>query len=87
MSDLQHIGQEQRLHRLNVGRMFVFLVGAQIYMLLTRKVHITFFFFCLFAFARAASTVYGGSQARGPIRAAAASLCQSHSNVGSESPL
>ena len=28
--------------------------------------------------------VYGGSQARGEIRAAAASLHHSHSNVGSE---
>ena len=31
--------------------------------------------------------VYGGSQARGPIRAVAASLRQSHSNAGSESRL
>ena len=31
--------------------------------------------------------VYGGSQARGLIRATAAGLCQSHSNVGSESHL
>ena len=42
------------------------------------------FYFCLFAFSRAAPTAYGGSQARGLIRAVAASLCQSHSNVGSE---
>ena len=28
---------------------------------------------------------YGGSQARGQIRAVAAGLCQSHSNAGSES--
>ena len=44
----------------------------------------TFFFFCLFAFSRAASVAYGGSQARSPVRAVAASLLQSHSNAGSE---
>ena len=42
------------------------------------------FFFCLFAFARAALSAYGGSQARGLIRAIAAGLRQSHSNEGSE---
>ena len=40
--------------------------------------------FCLFAFSRAAPAAYGGSQARGLIRAAATGLCQSHSNAGSE---
>ena len=45
-----------------------------------------FFFFCLFAFSRAAPTAYGGYQAKGPTRAAAAGLHHnhSHSNVGSE---
>ena len=43
-----------------------------------------FFIFCLFAFSRAAPTAYGGSQARGLIGAVAATLHQSHSNVGSE---
>ena len=43
-----------------------------------------FFFFCLFAFSRAAPTAYGGFQARGLIRAVAASLCHSHSHTGSE---
>ena len=43
-----------------------------------------FFFFGLFAFSRAAPVVYGGSQARGLIRAVAASLHHSHSNAGSE---
>ena len=43
-----------------------------------------FFFFCLFAFSRASPAAYGGSQARGLIRAVAASLCHSHSNAGSE---
>ena len=42
------------------------------------------FFFCLFAFSRAASAAYGGSQARGPVGAVATSLHQSHSNAGSE---
>ena len=43
-----------------------------------------YIYFCLFAFPRAALTVHGGSQARGPIGAVAIGLCQSHSNVGSE---
>ena len=37
--------------------------------------------FCLF---RAAPTGYGGSQARGPIRATAAGLHHSHGNMGSD---
>ena len=50
-------------------------------------VAIFFFFFCLFAFlpfSRAAPAAYGVSQARGRIGAVAASLHQSHSNVGPE---
>ena len=43
-----------------------------------------FLFFCLFAFSRAAPTVYGDSQARGLIGAVATSLRQSHSNARSE---
>ena len=43
-----------------------------------------FFFLGLFAISWAASTAYGGSQARGLIRAVAASLRQSHSNMESE---
>ena len=39
------------------------------------------FFFFLF---RAAPTAYGGSQARSRIRATAAGLHHSHSNMGSE---
>ena len=46
-----------------------------------------FFFFCLFAFSSASPTACGSSQARGRIGAVAASLCQSHSNQGSESRL
>ena len=41
-----------------------------------------FFFFLLFAISWAAPAAYGGFQARGRIRATAASLC--HSNLGSE---
>ena len=41
----------------------------------------SFSFFCLF---RASPTAYGGSQARGRIRAATASLHHSHSNTRSE---
>ena len=36
------------------------------------------------AISWAAPAAYGGSQARGPIRAVATGLRQSHSNVGSE---
>ena len=38
----------------------------------------------LFLLFRAAPAAYGGSQARGPIEAVAASLQHSHSNTGSE---
>ena len=37
--------------------------------------------FCLFT---ATPVAHGGSQARGPVRAVSASLCQSHSNARSE---
>ena len=40
---------------------------------------------CLVAISWAALLAYGGSQARGWVGAIAAGLCQSHSNVGSES--
>ena len=39
---------------------------------------------CVFAISRAAPVAYGGSQARGLIRAVAAGLHQNHSNTGSE---
>ena len=44
-----------------------------------------FFFFCPFAFSRAAPTAYEGS--RGPVGAVATSLRQSHSNMGSKPSL
>ena len=46
-----------------------------------------FIFFCLFAISWATASAYGGSQARGPFRAVATSLHQSHSNAGSEQRL
>ena len=45
------------------------------------------FIYCLFAFSRAASVAYGGSQARGRIGAAATGLHHSHSYAGSEPSL
>ena len=53
---------------------------------------LNFLFFCLLSFvvvivvaiSWAAPVAYGGSQARGPIEAAATGLRQSHSNAGSE---
>ena len=46
---------------------------------------VEFFFFVLFfVFSRATPVAYGGSQAKGLIRAVAAGLCQSQSNSGSE---
>ena len=42
------------------------------------------FFFFFFVFSRAAPVAYGDSPARGLIRAVAASLRHSHSNVGFE---
>ena len=43
--------------------------------------------FFFFVFSRATLAAYGGFQVRGLIGAIAAGLCQSHSNVGSESHL
>ena len=41
-----------------------------------------FFLFCLFAFSRAVPEAYGGSQAKGAIRAVASRLHHSLSNAG-----
>ena len=57
----------------------------KIYSTSHRNLFFSFFFFCLFAISWAALLAYGGSQARGWVGAIAAGLCQSHSNVGSES--
>lgn len=57
-------------------------MGSKLYL---KAVFIYFYFVvyfcCLF---RATPMAYRGSQARGPIGAVAASLCQSHRNAGSE---
>ena len=42
------------------------------------------FIYCLFVISWAAPSAYGGSLARGRIRAIATGLRQSHSNAGSE---
>ena len=42
-----------------------------------------YLFIFYFAFSRAAPAAYGGSQAKGLIRAVAAGLCHSHSNARS----
>ena len=68
----------------NLNYMFSHLVyNSQIYLssYLSISLHIYFCCCCLF---RATPIPYGGSQARGPIRAIAAGLHHSHSNVGSE---
>ena len=44
----------------------------------------TFSFLVFFVLLRAALSAYGGSQARGRIRAVDAGVCQSHSNARSE---
>ena len=51
---------------------------------LNKKFYFFFFFFFFLPCSWAAPAAYGGSQARGPTGAVAASLCQSHSNAGSE---
>ena len=43
-----------------------------------------FLLLSFFVFSRAAPEAYGGSQARGLMGAVATSLCQSHSDAGSE---
>ena len=48
---------------------------------------ISFFLFLSFCLFSAVLEAYGGSQARGQIGAVASSLCQSHSNEGSEPSL
>ena len=55
---------------------------AQFKPVLVKDQYSFFFFFGLFVFSRATPLAYGGSQARGPVRTVAASLCQS--NPGSE---
>ena len=49
-----------------------------------KKCFFFFFFFFFFCLLRSTPVAYGSSHARGQIRAAAAGLCHSHSNTGSE---
>ena len=60
--------------------------SKQIALLMSQsKAVFSFPFFLVFLFVfRAAPKAYGGSQARGQIRATAAGLCHSHSKSGSE---
>ena len=62
----------------------VWLLTVSIFYRIKPKFLIKKFFFCLFAFSRAAPAAHRGSQARGLIGAVYAGLHQSHSNVGSE---
>ena len=66
--------------------LLVFLGGENseyscFHLILSSYFFLSFFFLLFF---RAAPVAYGGSQARGPIRATAASLCYSHSNTRSK---
>ena len=58
-------------------------ITSNILFVFTHSIFPFFFFFGLLS-KRAAQVAYGGSQARGQIRAVAASLHHSHSNAGSE---
>ena len=51
---------------------------------LSFSLNLFYLFIYLFLLYRAALMAYGGSQARGPVRAVAAGLRQSYSNAGSE---
>ena len=66
----------------DVELFFMFLLAVSISSLEKKKLT-----FCVCVFPRAARTAHGGSQARGGIRAVAASLCHSHNNARSEPSL
>ena len=53
-------------------------------MTIGKKLYTTLGFFFSFFLSRAIPEAYGGSQARGQIRATAAGLCHSHRNARSE---
>ena len=68
---------------------FLLLISSAVYVLPGFQINLFHFLFILFYFIlfllfRTTHTAYGGSQARGQIRATAASLCHSHSNSGSK---
>ena len=56
----------------------------QMGILLLTLLYILFIYFFVFGLFRAKPAAYGGSQARGPIRAVAVGLRQSHSKARSE---
>ena len=65
---------------------YIFLIRRSIPIVLNIFL-VLFIFFLVFVTFRASLVAHGGSQARGPITAAAAGLHHSHSNKGSESHL
>ena len=76
------------MHSVNIGGFNFFQCDK---ILITKCIMLTIFFSFLFFFVFlpfpwAAPAAYGGSQARGLIRAVAASLHHSHSNTGSTTP-
>ena len=64
----------------------IFFLISPLYFITALHPSLSFLFVCFwwFVFFRSAPTEFGGSQARGPIRAVAAGLHHHHSNMGSE---
>ena len=78
--------KKERDHALNYKHLFTWSVpkfGLENILSPSELICKTFFFF-FFGFFRVELVAYGSSQARGQIRAAAASLCHSHSNSRSQ---
>ena len=78
--------REQRLGMQEGETQGVFL-ERWLFWVLTGMLITWFFFFFFFLLFRAKPMAYGSSQALGKIGAADASLCHSHSNLGSESAI
>ena len=71
----------------NKEDVFIYVKTMEYYSAIKRMefcFYLFFYFFVFLLFLWAAPAAYGGSQARGPIGAVAASLRQSQSNAGSE---
>ena len=70
----------------------IYFLYSSVYMLMPSSnfimvflyMYVCMYVFCLFATSWVAPAAYGGSQARGRVRAVVISLHQSHSNTGSE---